>query len=168
MVTEDGDDTEEVVMAMFRVPSIFRQEALDEPDMGSLLEWPEWFPARRGWWPALDSDFLRVEESTEDSTLVIRVDAPGIDPEEDVDIRVRDGVLDIRVERREKSESESENRKVHRSEVRYGSFRRSLRLPGLASESDIAASYDDGVLEIRVPLGEEGAGQKIEVRRGNS
>lgn len=155
-------------MAVFRVPSIFRHAALEDPDGTSALEWPEWFPTRRGWWPALDTDFLRVEEYTDDSTLVIRVDAPGIDPEEDVDVRVHDGVLDIRVERREKSESESDNRTVHRSEVRYGSFRRSVRLPGLASESEVQATYDDGVLEIRVPLAEESIGQKIEVKRGGS
>jgi HSP20 family protein len=41
------------------------------------------------------------------------------------------------------------------SEIRYGSFARVLPLPASADESDIKASYVDGILEVRAPLDQE-------------
>lgn len=92
---------------------------------------------------------MRVEEILEDETLVIRAEMPGIDPEKDVDISVSDGFLHIHAEREERTEEERQN--GYRSEFRYGTFERSLELPEGTVESDITASYKDGILEVRVP-----------------
>jgi HSP20 family protein len=64
-------------------------------------------------------------------------------------ITVGDGVLTIRAERSE------EKVEKHRSEFRYGSFQRSIRLPAGAREDDISAAYRDGILTVTVPLSEE-------------
>jgi HSP20 family protein len=112
-----------------------------------------------------DTGWLRVEEFREGETLVVRAEVPGIDPERDVDVSVRDGELSIRVDRQENSENA--NKDGYRSEFRYGSFARTVQLPRGARQEDIKASYRDGVLEIRVPAASEsGPGPtKINVSR---
>lgn len=112
-----------------------------------------------------DTGWLRVEEFREGDTLVVRADLPGIDPENDVDVSVRDGELTIRAERQENTENTSKD--GYRSEFRYGTFSRTLQLPRGARQEDIKASYRDGVLEIRVPAApESGPGPtKINVSR---
>lgn len=100
---------------------------------------PDWVPG----------DFIRVDEFREDGTVVIRAELPDIDPDKDVELTVRSGMLHIRAEHRE--EEESEKRGYVRHELRYGTFSRSLPLPEGVTESDVTASYKDGILEIRVP-----------------
>ena len=95
---------------------------------------------------------MHVEQFREGGALVVRAEVPGVDPDKDVEITVHDGLLEIRAERRE--ETTAEGKEHYRSEFRYGMFSRSVPLPAGASESDIAASYRDGVLEVRVPVAE--------------
>ncbi|MGH3344976.1 MAG: Hsp20/alpha crystallin family protein [Carbonactinosporaceae bacterium] len=92
---------------------------------------------------------LRVEDYIEEGRYVVRAEMPGIDPKKDVDITISGGMLTIRAERRE------ERKEKHRSEFRYGSFTRSISLPEGADESDVKARYEDGILEVSVPLGKE-------------
>ena len=117
----------------------------------------------RGRFP--DVEPLRVEEYREGDTLVVRAEMPGLDPDKDVSIEVVDGTLRIRAERRQ--ETRAEEKGGYRSEFRYGSFSRTLPLPPGAREDDIAATYTDGILEVRVPLQEGGGGARsVPVRRG--
>jgi HSP20 family protein len=98
----------------------------------------------------LSGDMIRVEEHTEGDTEVIRAEAPGIDPDKDVEITVEDGLLALHVERREQSR-EKVGEGYH-SEFRYGSLSRTVPLPSGAKEDQVSATYTDGILEIRVPL----------------
>ncbi|WP_432395029.1 Hsp20/alpha crystallin family protein [Pseudarthrobacter sp. L19] len=110
---------------------------------------------------------MKVEQFQDGSTLVVRAEVPGIDPDKDVDVSVSDGMLHIRAEREEKSEHKSKN--GYRSEFRYGSFSRSVALPAGAKEEDITATYKDGVLEVRAPAPATAtaeASKKIRVDRG--
>lgn len=93
---------------------------------------------------------MRVEEFVEDQTLVIRAELPGVDPDKDVDVTVADGVLSISARREDTSESRSEG--SHRSEFRYGSMLRRIVLPEGVGESEVKASYKDGILEVRSPM----------------
>jgi len=113
---------------------------------GDLPTWMRW-PARG--WPTTE-DFVRVDEYREDSTLVVRAEMAGIDPDKDVEVTVSDDVLHISAERRE--EKKDEGKDYYRRELRYGSFSRDLPLPQGVKESDVKASYKDGILEIRVSL----------------
>lgn len=110
---------------------------------------------------------MKVEQFQDGTTLVVRAEVPGIDPDKDVDVSVSDGMLHIRAEREEKSEHKSKN--GYRSEFRYGSFSRSVALPAGAKEEDITATYKDGVLEVRAPApvtATAEASKKIRVDRG--
>lgn len=134
-------------------------------------DWPDFFRGRLPFprifeegWPALREEHpLRVEELVDKGDRVIRIELPGIDPERDVDILVDSGALHIRAERREESKSD-DRRGVH-SEFRYGSYSRTLPLPAGVSEEDIKATYADGILEVRVPVKEEGQPKKVPISR---
>lgn len=99
-----------------------------------------------------DFDRMRLEEIREDDAIVIRAELPGVDPEEDIDITVRDGVLTIRAERERRDEAEEDGR--FRTEFQYGSFVRRVPLAEGVTEQDISATYRDGILEIRARIHE--------------
>jgi HSP20 family protein len=116
--------------------------------------WPSFMPRRfLDWFDAGDlfegEHRMRVEECTEGDELVIRAEMPGIDPEKDVQVHLRNHRLEIRAER--KQQETSKEKGVRRSEFHYGSFSRVVTLPPDATESDVHASYKDGILEVRVP-----------------
>jgi HSP20 family molecular chaperone IbpA len=112
-----------------------------------LSDWFESFPMF-GWRHMLDLQGIRIEEFIEENRYVVRAEIPGIDPDKDVEITVSDGILVIKAERSE------EKKDKHRSEFRYGSLVRSVRLPVGADEDKITASYGDGILTVTVPLTE--------------
>ncbi|MGO4804909.1 Hsp20/alpha crystallin family protein [Arthrobacter sp. 2MCAF15] len=109
---------------------------------------------------------IKIEQFQEGSTLVVRAEVPGIDPDQDVDVSVSEGMLHIAVQREEKSEHKS--KAGYRSEFRYGRSVRSIALPQGAKEEDITATYKDGVLEVRAPAPEVVTGEtttKIRIDR---
>jgi HSP20 family protein len=112
-----------------------------------------------------DAETLSVEEFMDNRDLVIRAQLPGLDPERDVDVSVDNGVLRIRAERRhEHTEQQGE---TCRSEFSYGVFYRAIPLPPDAREDELTATYNDGILEVRVPTSEEGErSSKVPIRRG--
>ena len=94
-----------------------------------------------------------VDEYRDGDTLVIRAELAGIDPDEDVELTVTDGMLRIDAERR--VEEDTEDKGYTRHELRYGRFTRSLPIPEGASADDVTATYKDGILEVRVPVVEK-------------
>jgi HSP20 family molecular chaperone IbpA len=116
--------------------------------VAEMLEWLEsGFPT--GFRPFGLAHFVHVEDYVEDSTYVLRVELPGIDPERDVQLEVQGDALVVKGERRE------EKKEKQRQEFRYGSFHRVMTLPAGARAEEITASYQDGVLEVRIPISEE-------------
>jgi HSP20 family protein len=108
----------------------------------------QWLDLNR---PSNRSDLMHqipVESYTEDGKLVVRADLPGVDPDKDIEVKVDGDVLTIHGERRDE-----EHDNTH-SEVRYGSFTRSIRLPKGAAANDVTARYDAGVLVVCVPMTE--------------
>ena len=131
-------------------------------------EWTKSLPWRRG--PLFGYDWasenvIRVDEYRENGNLVIRAELPGIDPDKDVELTVSDSMLHITAEHRE--EEKVEEKGYLRHELRCGSFSRTLPLPEGVSESDVTASYKDGILEIRIPapVPEPEPAKKIEITK---
>lgn len=121
-------------------------------------DWARLMPFRRPWGFGRDligDDVIRVDELRDGDEIVIRADLAGIDPEKDVELTVSEGMLHIQAERRE--EQHHEGKGYRRRELRYGSFSRSLPLPPGVKESDITATYKDGILEVRIPAPKESA-----------
>jgi HSP20 family protein len=109
-------------------------------------------PVRR-WMPAMDL----VET---DAQFVLRADLPGLS-EEDVTIELEDRVLTVSGER--KTEHETTKEGYHRVERAFGSFARSLTLPEGVDAEAVEASFDRGVLEIRIPKPEQRKPRKIAI-----
>lgn len=93
---------------------------------------------------------IRLEEYVDGESCVVRAELPGIDPDKDVEITVSRGVLHLKARREDKTEESKPA--SYRSEFHYGSFERAIRLPEGATEADVKASYQDGILEVRVPV----------------
>jgi HSP20 family protein len=81
--------------------------------------------------------------------------------EGDVNIEVQDGTLTISGER--KAEHEQREKGWYRIERAFGSFNRSLTLPDGVDPDGIAASFSDGVLELRIPKPEERKPRRISI-----
>jgi HSP20 family protein len=103
-----------------------------------------------------------VEMLERDGQLVIRADLPGLSPE-DVRIEVSDDGLVIEGERRSEIEVEDEGG-VYRSERTYGRFSRLIALPDDVDVSQAQARFDNGVLEIVIPLPEESQRRRIPIQ----
>lgn len=102
-----------------------------------------------------------IDLSESDESLEVKMDLPGIKPEE-IDIEVTGDTLRIRGERKE--EKEEKGKTYHRIERRSGSFSRSLRLPCTVKEDKVAAEYHDGVLSIMLPKTKEAMTHKVKVK----
>jgi predicted unusual protein kinase regulating ubiquinone biosynthesis (AarF/ABC1/UbiB family)/HSP20 family molecular chaperone IbpA len=111
------------------------------PDLADWLESPWTGPP-----PFLTGHAFRLEEAIRDNRYVIRAELPGLDPENDIEVTVDSRNLTIRAERRQQDNGS------YRSEFRYGSLARAVRLPAKVDAADVTARYDKGVLEVSVPV----------------
>ncbi len=110
----------------------------------------------RRWIPAMD-----LVETDDD--FVLRADLPGL-TEGDVNIELEDNVLTVSGER--KAEREERKEGYYRVERSSGSFSRSLTLPEGVDPDAIKASFDKGVLEVRIPKPEERKPRKVAISVG--
>jgi len=102
-----------------------------------------------------------LEVTENDDEFRVSMELPGVD-EKDVEITFSDGLLSIRGEK--KSQQESKDEMCYCSEVRYGSFERSLSVPANVSGEKISAKYKNGVLNIVLPKREEAKPRKVEIK----
>ncbi|SNT60920.1 HSP20 family protein [Asanoa hainanensis] len=109
-------------------------------------EWPTFA------WLPLGGPSIRIEEFLDTQDYVVRAELPGVDPKNDIHVTVTDGGLVIKVERKE--EHRTEDGKVVHSEFHYGSLFRHIPLPGGARGDKVTATYEAGILEVRVAVGE--------------
>lgn len=121
--------------------------------MNGLLDGPG--RVTQSWVPALD-----VWET--DSDVVYAFDLPGI-PEDRISIELKDDTLTVSAEREKTEEISDEH--FYRFERRYGAFARGVGLPQGVDQDKIAARYENGVLEIRVPKPEEQKPRKIALQK---
>jgi HSP20 family protein len=112
----------------------------------------------RRWIPPMDL----VET---DEAFVLRADLPGLS-EKDVSIELEDNVLTVSGER--KAEHEERKEGYYRVERASGSFSRSLTLPEGVDPAAVKASFDKGVLEVRIPKPEERKPRKVAISVGGS
>lgn len=89
-----------------------------------------------------------------DDRYEIVADAPGMTPEE-IDVSVQEGVLTVKGQHREERVEHDRQGKLHRAERTYTSFSRSFCLPKNATEDNISASLNHGVLRVSVPKASE-------------
>lgn len=103
----------------------------------------------------------KIESFVEAGNMIVRVDLPGVDSN-DVEVSVTGDDLTIRGVR--KASEERKGRDFIHREVAYGSFERSLTLPKGIKTEDIRASYQNGVLELTIPIPKESATRKVPIQ----
>jgi len=87
-----------------------------------------------------------------DKAFEVTAELPGLDAK-NIDLQLSDGVLTIKGEKQEDKEEKTKDRYV--SERRYGSFRRSLQIPGSVDAEKIEANFKGGVLTVTLPKSTE-------------
>ena len=89
---------------------------------------------------------FRLEELVRDGHYLIRAELPGLDPATNIEVTLDGKMLRIHAERCQ------QDCEPYRTEFLYGSATRSVRLPARVDPQDITARYQQGILEIRLPM----------------
>jgi HSP20 family protein len=108
----------------------------------------------RTWAPAVDV----VENENE---IVLHAELSGLKKEE-IDIQLTGDTLTICGERRRSSTQRGEN--FHRIERQYGAFGRTFEIETPIDAGAVSASYEDGVLTVRLPKQQEVKSRQIEIQ----
>ncbi|MDX8327074.1 Hsp20/alpha crystallin family protein [Agrobacterium tumefaciens] len=116
------------------------------------------FSDLNGW-----STSLAVDLVEKDDTYEVIAECPGLDAK-NIEVELSNGLLTIRGEKRE--EKEDKQKEYHVSERRYGSFQRSFSLPVNVDADKVAATFENGILKVRLPKSAEAKKnqRKIEIK----
>jgi HSP20 family protein len=101
----------------------------------------------------------RLDAYRIDETFHIDIDLPGVDPA-GVDITVGDKILTVRAERKR---AEGENVRCPVAECPAGPVSRQMLLADTLDTDRLAASYENGVLTLSIPVREKARPRQIEV-----
>jgi HSP20 family protein len=102
-----------------------------------------------------------------DNEIRFRIDIPGIAPQA-IDLTVENNVLTVSGERKWEREDGNVEGEVHVFERRYGRFQRSFALPRRVDTNSIEASYENGVLNIRLAKAEDARPRRIQIGTGDN
>lgn len=141
----------------------FRFDPFEKQLNAFRSQWERLFPLMK---PELDQELYTTEWTpaadvveTRDA-IIIRTELPGFN-EKDIHVQFENGVLMIQGERQfEKETPEKGYRRVERS---YGKFLRYFTLPPNVETTKIAATYNNGLLELNIPKKEEAKAKTIHV-----
>jgi HSP20 family protein len=106
-----------------------------------------------------------VEVKEKEGKLLVTAELPGL-KKEDVQVHIDGDTLVVEGERKQEKEEKREG--YYHSERSYGKFYRSIRLPEGAKADQVAAQFNNGVLEVSVPIPEVKAKrQEVPVQEGS-
>jgi HSP20 family protein len=114
-------------------------------------------------WPLRDAGTWSpaVDVAETDTEYTVRAELPGLDPKE-LDISVTENQLVLSGEKKETIEKREKG--YYHTESRFGSFRRSIPLPGAIDSTKVEAEYKGGVLTVHLAKSPENAPKRIEVK----
>jgi HSP20 family protein len=147
-------------MTISRRPSPFGELLSLRQAMDRLFE-DSFVRPRAAWAPALaEGGLLPVDVSTSADALVVEAALPGARPE-DVEITVEDGTLTIRAST--SSERKDGEGDYLVQEIRRGEVSRSISLPSGLEADKAEASFEHGVLTLRIPKAEQVKPRQIRI-----
>ncbi|GMV96591.1 MAG: Hsp20/alpha crystallin family protein [Phycisphaerae bacterium] len=103
---------------------------------------------------------LRTDLAESDDEVMVRVELPGVEPG-DLEVKVAGNTLTISGEK--KMEKEDKRRDYHYVERRFGSFHRSIDLPGCVDPDKVEAGFKNGVLTVTIAKRPEAKPRRIKV-----
>lgn len=101
-----------------------------------------------------------VDIYEDENSITLKLEIPGMQ-EKDLDIKLENNTLTVRGERNFEKEEKEEN--FHRIERRYGAFARSFTLPNTVDPESVQATYENGVLKIKLAKRAEAKPKQIKV-----
>jgi HSP20 family protein len=107
--------------------------------------------------------FMPADAFRRGDTFMVNFDLPGVDPAT-VEVTVDKNVLSVEAERRWSPE---EGDRVVMNERPQGRYERKLYLSDTLNTDAIEASYEHGVLSLRIPVSEAAKPRKVQVTSGN-
>ena len=135
----------------------------------SLIPWKPFNEMDRFWgddeffFPVMQRSGSPAMDIKEDEQSVIaEIELPGIDPD-NIELTVENNLLTISGEQEEKKEHDT-NGYIHR-EIKRGSFSRSARLPASVIDSQVEATYKDGILTVVMTKTSEAKPKQIEIKK---
>jgi HSP20 family protein len=105
------------------------------------------------------SSLMPLDAWRDGDTFHVEFDLPGVAPDS-VDLDVERNVVTVKAERRP---AHGEGAEVIAAERQYGTFSRQLVLGDNLDVERIEASYEGGVLALRIPVAEQAKPRKIEI-----
>ena len=137
------------------VPFYHPLSLIDEMDRFAREMWDTWRPF------ILEHSLVpHTDIYEEKDQLVMKTELPGID-KKDLDISLEGDRLTMKAEKKEEIKEEATH---HTRERYYGRYFRSVTLPYPVKADNISATFDNGVLELRLPKAEEVKAKKIEIK----
>ncbi|WP_248925032.1 Hsp20/alpha crystallin family protein [Paenibacillus hamazuiensis] len=91
----------------------------------------------------------RMDVYETENEVIAHFDIPGLEKKEDVDIHVENNMLTIQGHIHRTSEYNEDQ--MHRKERYSGRFQRTVGLPAHVEAEGTAATYRNGILEVRMP-----------------
>jgi len=116
---------------------------------------PSWFPRFR--MPEVEPVSPSVDIFKDGDDIVVKAEIPGM-RKDDLDVSITDDTVSISGKKRK--EEKIEKKDYYRYERSEGSFCRNFHLPDGVKSDDAKAKFEDGVLEIRIPLTAEAKKKK--------
>jgi HSP20 family protein len=146
-------------MTIVRRPSRFGELMTLRSAMDRLFDDDVFRPVR--WGPgSFDGPALPLDVTTDAEALTIEAALPGIKPD-DVEITVEDGTLTITGRSAEERKADEGSYLVQ--EIRRGTFSRSVTLPSGLEPDKAEATFEHGVLRLRIPKAEQLKPRQIKI-----
>ncbi|GAA1015800.1 MULTISPECIES: Hsp20/alpha crystallin family protein [Streptomyces] len=117
----------------------------------------------RMWGTAAHPAGIPMDAWRDGDTFFVELDLPGVDPES-IDLGVERNVLTVKAERKP---AYGENTETVITERPAGTFSRQLFLGETLDTERIDASYEAGVLRLRIPVAEQAKPRKIAISGGS-
>ncbi|NCC24159.1 MAG: Hsp20/alpha crystallin family protein [Deltaproteobacteria bacterium] len=108
-----------------------------------------------------DLGYPAVDISENDKQISIKAELPGMEPT-DIDLQIEGNALIIKGEKKFEEKEIKDN--FHRLERSYGSFSRTIPLPGPVNQKNVMARFDKGILTIIFEKAPEKSGTKIQIQ----
>ena len=121
------------------------------------------YPERKNWFDEIFDDtfggfnrngLMRTDIRKKDGSYMLDVELPGY-KKEDIKISLYNGNLTISAEHHETAEEKDAKGDVLRQERYFGSTSRTFYVGDAIKDTDVRASYNDGVLTLTIPTPEK-------------
>jgi len=141
---------------------VIRRNRLSHPirDLMESLTSDPFFSGNGNGTTWIEEGNLALDISEKDGEVIVRASVPGY-RREDIDVQIHEGVLSIKAEKIQ--ETESKNERFYYKERRTGAVSRRVALPGMLADAKAKAELKDGVLTLRIPQSEAAKPKQIQI-----